>query len=301
MTAPSSSRPLAGVLWMLASGFAFVGVNGTVRHLGAALPAAESAFLRFAFGLLFLLPVLLPALRAGFTLPVWRLFALRGALHTAAVILWFFAMARLPIAEVTAIGYLNPICVTIGAALVFGERLALRRILAICVAILGALVILRPGLREIAPAHLSQLGAAVCFAISYLVAKRLSGLASASAVVAMMSLTVAIGLAPFAALHWVPPTAGQLAWLAATAAFATAGHYFMTRAFEAAPLTVTQPVTFLQLLWAAILGMALFGEPVDPFVMLGGGMIIAAISYMTWREAVLKRAAVTPAPNAAKL
>ena len=300
MTAPSPSRPLAGVLWMLASGFAFVGVNATVRYLGTALPAAESAFLRFAFGLLFLMPVLLPALKAGFSPLVWRLFAARGTLHTVAVILWFYAMARLPVAEVTAIGYLNPIGVTIGAALVFGEKLALRRILAICVAILGALVILRPGLREIEPAHLSQLGAAACFAVSYLVAKRLSGLASASAVVAMMSLTVTIGLAPIAALNWVPPTGTQLAILATTAAFATGGHYCMTRAFEAAPLTVTQPVTFLQLLWAAILGMAVFGEPVDPFVMLGGGMIIAAISYMTWREAVLKRAAVTPAPNAAK-
>lgn len=301
MTPPiPSPRPLTGVLWMLASGLSFVGVNATVRHLGTALPAAEGAFLRFAFGLLFLLPVLAPVLRVGFTPPVWRLFALRGALHAMAVILWFYAMARLPVAEVTAIGYLNPIGVTIGAALIFGERLALRRILAICVAILGALVILRPGLRVIEPAHLSQLGAAGLMAMSYLVAKRLSALAPASAVVAMMSLTVMLCLAPVAALHWVAPSAAQLAWLALTAAFATGGHYCMTRAFEAAPLTVTQPVTFLQLVWAAILGVTVFGEPVDPFVMLGGGMIIAAISYMTWREAVLKRAAVTPAPNAAK-
>lgn len=198
---------------MLASGLAFVGVTGTVRHLGTALPAAEGAFLRFGFGLLFLLPVLVPALRTGYAPRVWRMFAARGALHTAAVILWFYAMARLTVADVTAISYLNPIGVTIGAALVFGERLALRRILAICVAIVGALVILRPGFRQIEPAHLAQLGAAAGFAVSYLITKRISGLAPASAVVATMSLTVTIGLAPIAALNWVPPAIVQLGWL----------------------------------------------------------------------------------------
>lgn len=241
----ATPHPATGILWMLASGLNFVAVTGIVRHLGTELPAVEAAFLRFAFGLLFLLPTLWPVLRAGFAPGLLPLFCLRGAIHTLAVTLWFFAMARLPVAEVTAIGYLNPIVVTIGAALVFGEKLALRRILAIAVAFAGALVILRPGLREIAPGHLAQLGAAVSFGLTYLVAKSLSDKVPAGAVVAMMSLTVTLGLAPFALLFWVPPDALQLFWLALVAIFATAGHYCMTRAFTSAPLTVTQPVTFL--------------------------------------------------------
>ena len=74
-----------------------------------------------------------------------------------------------------------------------------------------------------------------------------------------------------------------------------AGHYFMTRAFAVAPLTVTQPVTFLQLVWATLLGALAFGEAVDPWVLLGGAIIILAISYITWREAALKRPRLTPA------
>jgi drug/metabolite transporter (DMT)-like permease len=69
----------------------------------------------------------------------------------------------------------------------------------------------------------------------------------------------------------------------------------MTRAFRAAPLSVTQPVTFLQLVWATLLGALVFGEAVDPFVVLGGAVIIGAISYITWREAVVQRRPVTPA------
>ncbi|RID91919.1 DMT family transporter [Gemmobacter lutimaris] len=285
---------------MLASGFSFVGVTGLVRWLGTDLPAAQGAFLRFAFGVMFLLPTLGPVLRGGFAPGAMRLFALRGAVHTVAVICWFYAMARLPVAEVTAIGYLNPVLVTVGAAVFLGEKLAMRRILAVCVAILGALVILRPGVREVTDGHLAQVAAAFGFAGSYLVAKRLSGMASAGAVVAMMSLMVTLGLAPFALAVWVPVTPAQLAALAGVAAFATSGHYCMTRAFAVAPLTVTQPVTFLQLLWATLLGMIVFHETVDVWVLAGGGVIIAAVSYITWREAVLNRRGITPPVLATK-
>ncbi len=301
MELEEQSRPLAGILWMLATGMAFVVVNGTVRALGTDLPAAQSAFIRFAYGLLFLLPTLVPALRRGLPGGAWRLVLGRGVLHVLAVILWFYAMARLPLAEVTAIGYLNPIVVTIGAALAFGERLAARRIAAIGVALVGALIVLRPGLREVTPGHLSQLGAAVCFGLSYLIAKRLAALVPPGALVGLLSLTVTAGLAPIALAVWVPPSPQHLAGLGVVAAFATVGHYTMARAFAAAPLTVTQPVTFLQLVWATLLGWLAFGEAVDPFVLLGGGLIIAAISYMTWREARARRREITPAPDAARL
>jgi len=111
----------------------------------------------------------------------------------------------------------------------------------------------------------------------------------------MLSITVTIGLAPFAYAVWVPVTLEQLGWLFAVAVFATGGHYSMTLAFRAAPLTVTQPVTFLQLVWATALGALVFAEPVDAFVIAGGAMIIAAVSFITWREAVLRRRAITPA------
>lgn len=300
MAMTDQNRPLVGILWMLATGLSFVVVTGVVRHLGTDLPAAQSAFIRFLYGLVFLMPSLLPALRRGLPAGAWPLVLARGGLHVVAVTLWFFAMARIPVAEVTAIGYLNPIVVTVGAALLFGERLAARRILAIAVAMVGALIILRPGMREVAPGHFAQLGAALSFGLSYLIAKRLAVEIPAGALVALLSLTVTAGLAPLALAAWVPPSPAQLAWLGLVAAFATFGHYAMARAFAAAPLTVTQPVTFLQLVWATLLGWIAFGEAVDPFVLLGGAMIIAAITYMTWREAKARRRAITPAPEAAK-
>src|SRR5690606_34125237 len=181
-------RDAIGIGWMLLTGFCFVAVNAIVRGLEGALPAPQAAFIRFVYGTAFLLPALLPALRQGFSASLWRLFALRGLLHILAVIAWFYAMARITVAEVTAIGFLNPIMVTAGAALLMGERISWRRALAIAVALAGAMMVLRPGIRALEPGHVAQLGAALVFALSYLVAKRLSELVPASVVVAMMSL-----------------------------------------------------------------------------------------------------------------
>jgi drug/metabolite transporter (DMT)-like permease len=296
-----ANRPLAGALWMLAAGLCFVGVNAGVKHVGPDIPAAQSAFVRYALGLVFLLPVL-PALRAApLTQGDVTLFATRGAVHTLGVILWFHAMIHIPLAEVTAMGYLSPVYITIGAALFLGERFALRRALAVAAALAGALMVLRPGFREISEGHVAMLGNAVMFATSYLIAKRMTDRTSPTVVVAMLSITVAIGLAPFAAAVWVPITLPQVGWLFLVAAFATAGHYAMSLAFGAAPITVTQPVTFLQLLWATLLGALAFGEPADGWVIAGGVTIMGAVSFITWREAVLRRRAITPPVEAIKL
>jgi drug/metabolite transporter (DMT)-like permease len=71
----------------------------------------------------------------------------------------------------------------------------------------------------------------------------------------------------------------------------------MTRAFAVAPMSLTQPVTFVQLIWATLLGTLMFGEPVDPVVLLGGSLIVAAISLLTWREAVVQRRGDVPVPQ----
>lgn len=296
MRAPTDlGRPVEGALWMLLTTLAFVGVNGIVRHLGTDLPAAQAAFIRFAFGLVFLAPALVALRGVRLDSGVWPLFLWRSALHVAAVIFWFWAMARVPVAEMAAIGFLNPVIVLVIAGLLLGEGLGRGRVVSVLVALVGALVVLRPGLREISPGHLAQLAATVCFAVSYIFAKRLSGMAPASVVVGVLSVTVAAGLAPIAWWVWQPVTGVQLAWLAGVAALATLGHYAMTRAFRAAPLAVTQPVTFLQILWAAILGAAVFGEAVDGFVILGGGLIVAAVSLNTWAEA--RRGRIPPQPE----
>jgi len=300
MTTPAS-RPLAGVFWMLVTGLLFVGVTVLVKFVGEDLPAPQSAFLRFAFGCLFFLPLLPQLVAMKVDRRSWRFFFARGLVHGVAVLLWFYAMTRIPVAEVVAMNFLAPVYVTLGAALFLGERLAARRLIAVGVALLGALVILRPGFRTLDPGHLAMVGTALFMGASYLIAKRSAAHFAPALIVALLSAIVTVVLAPVAIAVWVPPTALDYGLLFVVAALATAAHYSMTLAFQAAPVSVTQPVTFVQLIWAAAAGWLIFGEAVDLFVFLGGGMIIAAISYISWREARLKRRAVTPRPEATKL
>ena len=294
-------NPVLGVFWMFVTGLLFVAVTALVKAMGTRIPPAEAAFIRYVFGLVFLVP-LIPALRkTSLTARQWRLFGLRGLCHAGGVVLWFFAMTRISIAEVTAMNYLSPVYVAIGAALFLGETFAARRIAAVVLALIGAMIILRPGFRELSPGHLAMIVAAIVFAGSYLVAKIVADEVPATMVVAMLSIFVTIGLAPLAVSHWVWPTVSELGILAAVAVLATAGHYTMTLAFGAAPITVTQPVTFLQLVWATTLGIFVFDEALDMWVVLGGAVILASVTYITWREAVLRKRPITPAQPATKL
>ena len=281
------SRNAVGIAWMIVAGLNFVAVTAIVKFVGSGVPPAQAAFLRYLLGLVFVAPMLRPILRAGLDRRSLVWFTWRGAAHSGGVILWFYAMTQITIAEVTSMNYLTPVYVTVGAALFLGERLAYRRILAVLVALAGAVIILRPGIRELSEGHLAMLAAAVFFAVSYLTAKRMSDTMDASVIVGMLSLTVPVALFPFAAIVWVPPTLTQVLWLFLVAAFATAGHYTMTLAFRNAPVSVTQPATFLQLVWASLLGAMVFGEATDIWVITGGTVIIGSVCFIAWREAVV--------------
>lgn len=286
---------------MFAAGLSFVVMTALVKSLGTSMNSIQAAFLRYVLGLVFLLPAMRSIMATHLTPRLLTLFGLRGVVHAVAVMLWFFAMTQIPLAEVTAMNYMTPVYVTLGAALFLGEKLAFRRIAAILVALVGVLIILRPGFREVSPGHLAMLGTALTLGGSYLLAKILVRDVPPSVVVAHLSIWVTVALIPFAIAVWTQPSLRDLGVLFLVASFATAGHYFMTLALQAAPVAVTQPVTFLQLIWATILGAAVFHESVDVWVVAGGTLILAAVSFISWREFVLNRRDLTPPSIAPKL
>lgn len=282
--AAQTENVAAGLVWMVAAGLLFVTMTGIVRYLGSSLPVAQTAFIRYFFGLMIVSPALISLFRRRLSPRVLALFAGRGVAHGVGVLLWFYAMSRIPVAEVTALGYVQPILVTILAALFLGERFRLRRFLAVSMGLVGVLIILRPGFQEIGMGQLAQLAAGPLFAFSYLFAKLLTREAKATEVVAMLSLGCTLTLAPFALADWRPPGAHDLLWLAGLAVIATAGHFALTRAYECAPITVTQPAIFLQIVWATILGAVFFDEGVDVWVVLGAAVIVASAWYIALRE-----------------
>ena len=270
---------------MALTGLLFVAVTGIVRHLGSDMNPIQAAFIRYAMGVVIMAPLLL-RVRWSRLAPRRRLgmYLARGIVHGAAVMLWFYAMAHIPIAEVTALGFTAPIFTTIGAALFLGERVRARRIGAVLVGFAGAMIILRPGIAAIDPGAIAQLIAAPLFAASFILAKKLTETDSSGVIVGVLTVIVTLMLLGPAMLVWRTPTLGELGWLFATASFATAGHLTLTQAFRSAEITVTQPVAFLQLVWATLLGFYVFGEQPDKFTWIGAAVIVSSATYIAHRE-----------------
>jgi len=281
------NQSIIGIMWMVLTTILFVGVTATVRYLEGEVPAPQAAFLRYAIGTLLLTPSLITLIKIKPNKPLMNKFLLRGLVHSFGVTLWFYAMSVMPVAEVTAIGFLTYIFVSIGACIFLKEKLHKHRITAVIISFVGALIILRPGFKVIESGQLGMLMATVVFTASYLIAKIVSKERSSSEIVAMLSVFTTIFLIPSAIYSWEPISLEALLILAFTALIATIGHITMTQAIKAAPMVVTQPILFLQLVWASMVGLFLFDEQFDLYVIIGGTVIMICVCYVSYREHVL--------------
>jgi drug/metabolite transporter (DMT)-like permease len=281
------NQSIIGIMWMVLTTILFVGVTATVRYLEGEVPAPQAAFLRYAIGTLLLTPSLITLIKIKPNKPLMSKFLLRGLVHSFGVTLWFYAMSVMPVAEVTAIGFLTYIFVSIGACIFLKEKLHKHRITAVIISFVGALIILRPGFKVIESGQFGMLMATVVFTASYLIAKIVSKERSSSEIVAMLSVFTTIFLIPSAIYSWEPISLEALLILAFTALIATIGHITMTQAIKAAPMVVTQPILFLQLVWASMVGLFLFDEQFDLYVIIGGTVIMICVCYVSYREHVL--------------
>jgi drug/metabolite transporter (DMT)-like permease len=274
-----------GLIWVTLAGLLFVGFVAIVRFIGDHLHPLETAFIRYALGLAILTPMFIRyGMRLLYSHYIFR-HALRGAVHGIGVMLWFYAVTLIPIAEVTALSFISPIFVAIGASLFLGERLSARRIIVITLGIVGVLIILRPGVEVVSFGAIAMLVAAPLFATSKLLTKALVKHDSASTIVAYLSIFATLTMAVPAMLVWQTPTLEELVWLLATALFATLSHLCMARGLALVDVTVAQPVEFLQLVWSTLLGIVVFGEQPSIWIWVGAGVIVVSATYIMRYEA----------------
>ena len=113
------NQSLVGILWMVITTILFVGVTASVRFLDGEVPAPQAAFLRYLIGTLLLTPALISLIKVKPNKPLMKKFVLRGFVHSFGVTMWFYAMSVMPVAEVTAIGFLTYIFVSITCKIYF--------------------------------------------------------------------------------------------------------------------------------------------------------------------------------------
>ena len=276
---------------MALAGLIFASFMAIVRHVGTSMNPIQVAFLRYALGLAFMLPFFLRLNLADLRSARFGLHAIRGMLHAIGVMAWFYAMSRIPIAEVTAIGFTAPVFATIGAAVFLGETVRTRRIIAVVLGLVGAVIILRPGVSEIDPGVLAMLIAAPIFAVADLISKVLTRQETGPAVVAYLSVFVTLTIMGPALYVWRTPTVEEWLLMITTAGLATLGHLCMVQGVKVAEVSALQPIKFLQLAWAALIGYVAFAEVPEYSTWVGSAIIVGSISYIAHREAVGRKQA----------
>lgn len=258
-----------------------------MRALALGIPPFQAQFLRYAFGFVVLLPlIVLHGPRRYWPQRVGGQFT-RGALHTIGLALWFTALPRIPLADMTAIGFTGPIFILIGAWLYFKEPMRWERWLATGLGFVGVLIVVGPKIDWSGTAglyHLIMLASAPMFAASFLVTKALTRSESTLTILVWQSITVsAFSLVP-ALWVWEPPSTWQWVGFLACGLLGTAGHYCITQSFRSTDISATQSVKFLDLIWAALLGWAVFGDSPSLATLAGGTLIAAATLWLARRE-----------------
>jgi drug/metabolite transporter (DMT)-like permease len=280
-------RPsVQGMAWMVLSGAIFGVLNALLRVITLQLPPIEAQFLRYVSGALVMLPFIL---RVGFRAyhpkglvgQLWR-----GAAHTSGMMLWFMALPHLPLAETTAIGFTGPIFVMFGAVLCFGEVMLWTRWASALIGFAGVLIVVWPKLSGSNGSYdLIMLASAPLFAASQLITKALTRRDRTEVIVVWQCLTISLFSFPLALLDWVWPTTLQCLWFLAAGILGSCAHYCATQAFRVADVSATQPVRFLDLIWATLMGFLVFGDMPTSSTLAGGLVIFGATMWIARREA----------------
>lgn len=293
------SPTLRGLLWSAASGALFSVLNALMRGLSLQLDPMQAQFLRYLFGLLVMLPLLLHGPLAGWWPRSVRGQFTRGAVHTVGLVLWFLALPHIPLADTTAIGFTGPLFIMLGAWLFLREPMRWERWLATAIGFAGVLVVVGPRLGLGADGgghHLLMLASAPVFAASFLITKVLTRTETAGVIVVWQALTVTLLSLPMALLSWQSPTTLQWLGFALCGLLGSAGHYCLTRSFHVADISATQSVKFLELVWAAALGWLMFADVPTQTTMLGGALICAATLWVARREHRRETVPADPGP-----
>ena len=276
MGASRHSNTLVGTTWMLVGCACVIAMQTMARHVAQDLPAIEMVFFRFLFGMMFMSPWLVRTGLSGLRTCRWRLYLVRATGTLVIMTCLYTALSVMPVADVTALLFTAPIFTTLGAGLFLGERVGVRRWVAVGVGLGGTLVILRPGMDAFSFMAVLVLIGAFVNAVVLLITKVLSRTETANAIVFYQSLMASALALPFALWFWVSPTYTSLAWLMAMGGVATVGQQCITRALMVADASAIQPANFSRLLFAALFGYFAFGESPDAWIWLGGVIVFAA-------------------------
>ncbi|WP_232796513.1 DMT family transporter [Roseovarius salinarum] len=282
---PQVPPVLRATLWMTGAVASFISMAVAGREVSFELDTFEIMMYRSFAGLAIVLVVAsLAGTRRQITLRSPGLHLARNISHFAGQNLWFYAIAMIPLAQVFALEFTSPLWVVVLSPLLLGERLTRLRVAAAGLGFLGILIVARPSPDTINIGIVAAACAAIGFAGSIIATKRLTRTESLTCILFWMTLTQSVfGIV---CAGWdgdvAVPSTISVPWLVLIGCAGLSAHFCLTTALSIAPATVVVPLDFARLPLVAVIGMLVYGEPLEVMVILGAAVIFTANYINLW-------------------
>lgn len=290
----SYSSTSRGILLMLLAILIFTSMDALAKGMVADYPAPQVVWARFTGQLVLVMIVLGPRLAQAARTRYPGTHVWRSATQLGATTFFFLSLNHIGLAEATALTDTNPVLITLGAALFLGERLTVPRLLGVAGAMIGALIVIRPGSAVFSAAALMPLGAAVCYAISALLTRHVGARESHWASMIWAAAFGTIATSAFLPLVWQPIALDDLWKFGLVGVLGAGAQLCLIRAFTLAEASVVAPFTYTGILFATAWGIGLYGEYPDLWTVIGAVVIVVAGLYV-WRSET------APKPPAARV
>lgn len=280
ITPPTAATPvLRAAAWMSGAIFSFTAMAVAGRAVSVELDTFELMFYRSLTGIVIVFAVAgwLGTLRE-INKDHFRLHLFRNIAHFTGQNLWFYAIPLIPLAQVFALEFTVPIWVMIFAALFLGERLTAMRVMTVLLGFCGIMLVARPDVDGVSTGILAAAASAIGFAATTILTKRLTAVATTTTILFYLVIMqaafglICAGIDGDIAL----PTAQTAPWLILIGSAGLLAHFCITRALKIAPAMIVAPIDFARLPIIAIVGMALYNEPLEWLALLGAVVIFGA-------------------------
>lgn len=276
-----------GVWLMVATTFVFAMQDGLSQHLASEYNVLMVVMIRYWFFAAFVIAIArrkAGGVRAAArtSQPVLQIF--RGLLLSAEICVMVAAFTILGLVESHAVFTCYPLLVAALSGPVLGERVGWRRWAAIGVGFVGVIIILRPGVGVFDPAAAIPLLAAAMFAVYGLLTRYVARADTTATSFFWTGIVGAVAMTAAGAWFWEPMSRTDWLYMGCLCITGVTGHWLLIRCYEVAEASAVQPFAYLQLVFAAIIGISLFGETVQVNVAIGAALIVAAGLFTFWRE-----------------
>lgn len=276
-----------GIALMIALSVVFAGQDGISRHLASEYNVYMIVMIRYWFFAAFVITI--ASRKAGGIMAAARtsrpvIQTLRGVLLAAEICVMVSAFTVLGLVESHAVFAAYPLLVAALSGPILGERVGWRRWLAIGVGFIGVLFILKPGLGVFNPAAIIPLIAAVMFAIYGLLTRYVARDDRTETSFFWTGTVGAVAMTAVGLWFWEPMVGTDWLWMGTLCMTGSLGHWLLIRCYEVAEASAVQPFAYFQMVFAAAVGIAVFGEALEMNVLIGAGIVVAAGLFTLWRE-----------------